>query len=127
MLREAKMMRKELRASLEDARTRVAELETQNLDARLEIDSLKASPAVSDEVECADCPIFLADLAMFKEKYASKCEELDVLRVEVAALMSRSALLGACTFCLVLHGIIDEMYAYTISIEAKLKEPIPNS
>jgi hypothetical protein len=43
MLREAKKMRKQLRASLEDARTRVAELETQNLDAKLEIDSLKAS------------------------------------------------------------------------------------
>jgi hypothetical protein len=73
MLREAKKMRKELRASLEDARTRVAELETQNLDTKLEIDSLKASPVVSDEVECADCPIFLADLAMFKEKHVSKC------------------------------------------------------
>jgi hypothetical protein len=70
MLREAKKMRKELRASLEDARTRVAELETQNLDAKIEIDSLKASPVVSDEVECADCPIFLADLALFKEKHA---------------------------------------------------------
>jgi hypothetical protein len=35
MLREAKKMRKELRASLEDARTRVVELETQNLDAKL--------------------------------------------------------------------------------------------
>jgi hypothetical protein len=54
MLREAKKMRKELRASLEDSRTRVAELETQNLDAKLEIDSLKASPVVSVEVECAD-------------------------------------------------------------------------
>jgi hypothetical protein len=43
MLREAKKMRKELRASLEDARTRVAELETQNLDAKLEIDTVKAS------------------------------------------------------------------------------------
>jgi uncharacterized protein (DUF3084 family) len=53
MLREAKKMRKELRASLKDARTRVAELETQNLDAKLEIDSLKASPIVSDDVECA--------------------------------------------------------------------------
>jgi hypothetical protein len=50
ILREAKKMRKELRASLEDDRTRVAELETQNLDAKLEIDSLKASPVVSDEV-----------------------------------------------------------------------------
>jgi hypothetical protein len=86
MLREAKKMRKELRASLEDARTRVAELETQNLDAKLEIDSLKSSPVVSDDVECADCSIFLADLALFKEKHASKCEELDVLRVEVASL-----------------------------------------
>jgi hypothetical protein len=72
MLREAINMRIELRASLEDARTRVVELETQNLDAKLEIDSMKASPVVSDEVECADCPIFLADLALFKEKHASK-------------------------------------------------------
>jgi hypothetical protein len=54
MLREAKKMRKEPRASLEDARTRLAEQETQNLDAKLGIDSLKASPFVSDEVECAD-------------------------------------------------------------------------
>jgi chromosome segregation ATPase len=120
-LKEAKKIRKELRASLEDARTRVAELETQNLDAKLEIDSLKASPIVSNEVECVDCPIFLADLAMFKEKHASKCEKLDVLRVEVAKLKSRSALLGACTSCLVLHKKIDEMHAYTVSLEAKLK------
>jgi hypothetical protein len=92
MLREAKKMKKDLRASLEDARTRVAELETQNLDAKLEIDSLKASPVVSDEVECAECPIFLADLAMFKENHASNCEELDVLRVEVAELKSGPSL-----------------------------------
>jgi hypothetical protein len=115
MLREAKKMRKELRASLEDARTRVAKLETQNLDAKLEIDSLKASPVVSDEVECAGCSIFLADLALFKEKHASKCEELDVLRVEVAELKSRSALLGACTSCPVLHGKIDEMHVHCFS------------
>jgi hypothetical protein len=99
MLREAKKVRKELRALLEDARTRVAELETQNLDAKLKIDSLKASPVVSDEVECTDCPIFLADLVLFKEKHASKCEELDVLRVEVVELKSRPALLGASTSC----------------------------
>jgi hypothetical protein len=104
-------MRKELRDSLEDAKTRVAELETQNLDAKLEIDSLKASPVVSDEVECADCPIFLAGLAMFKEKHASKCEELDVLSVEVAELKSGSTLLGVCTSCPVLHKKIDEIHA----------------
>jgi DNA repair exonuclease SbcCD ATPase subunit len=127
MLREAKKMRKELRASLEDARTRVAELETHVLDSKLEIDSLKASPVVSNEVDCADCSIFLAHLALFKEKHTSKCEELDVLRVEVAELKSISALLGACTSCPVLHAKIDEMHAYTVSLEAKLKEPIPTS
>jgi hypothetical protein len=105
----------------------VAELETQNLDAKLEIDSLKASPVVSDDVECADCSIFLVDLALFKEKHASKCEELDVFWVEVAELKSRSALLGVCTSCPVLHAKIDEMHAYTVSLEAKLKEPIPTS
>jgi ElaB/YqjD/DUF883 family membrane-anchored ribosome-binding protein len=52
MLREAKKMRKELRASLEDARNRMAVLETQNLDTKLEIDLLKASPVVSDDVDC---------------------------------------------------------------------------
>jgi hypothetical protein len=79
MLREAKKLRKELRALLEDARTRVAELETQVLDGKLEIDYLKASPVVFDEVDCADCSIFLADLTALREKHASKCEELDVL------------------------------------------------
>jgi hypothetical protein len=127
MLREAKKMRKELRASLEDARTGVAELETQVLDNKLEIDSLKASPVVSDEVDCVDCSIFLADLALFKEKHASKCEELDVLSVEVVELKSRSALLGACISCPVLLAKIDEMHAYNVSLEAKLKEPIPSS
>jgi hypothetical protein len=97
------------------------------LDAKLEIDSLKASPVVSDDVECADCSIFLADLALFKEKHAAKCEELDVLRVEVAELKSRSALLGACTSCPVLHEKIDEMHVYTVYLETKLKEPIPTS
>jgi hypothetical protein len=50
-----------------------------------------------------------------------------VLRVEVVELKSRSALLGACTSCPVLHAKIDEMHAYTVSLEAKLKEPIPTS
>jgi hypothetical protein len=86
MLREAKKLRNELRSLLEDARTRVAELETQVLDSKLEIDSLKASPVVSDENDCADCTVFLADLTNLWEKYASKCDELDVLRVELAEL-----------------------------------------
>jgi hypothetical protein len=47
------------------------------------------------------------------EKHASNCEKLDVLRVEVAELKSRPALLGACTSCPVLHEKNDEMHAYT--------------
>jgi hypothetical protein len=88
----------------------------------LEIDSLKTSLVVSNEVECADCPIFLDDLAIIKEKHASKCEELDVHRVEVVELKSRPALLGACTSCPVLHGKIDEVHAYIVYLEAKLKD-----
>jgi hypothetical protein len=67
----------------------VAELETQVLDGKLEIDSLKASPVVSDEVDCADCSVFLADLTALSEKHASKCEELDMITVELAELQSR--------------------------------------
>jgi hypothetical protein len=50
-----------------------------------------------------------------------------VLRVEVVELKSRPALLGACTSCPVLHTKIDEMHAYTSSLEAKLNEPMPTS
>jgi hypothetical protein len=127
MLREAKKLRKELRSFLEDARTRVVELETQVLDSKLEIDSLKASPVVSDEVDCADCSVFLADLTALWEKYASKCEELDVLRVELAELQSRPTFLGACTSCPGLHEKIAELRSHVVSLEADLKVPIPTS
>jgi hypothetical protein len=50
-----------------------------------------------------------------------------VLRVDVAELKSRPALLGACTSCPILHAKLDEMHAYTISLEDKLKEPMPTS
>jgi hypothetical protein len=50
-----------------------------------------------------------------------------VLRVEVAELNSRPAFLGACTSCPILHGKIDEMHVYIVSLEAKLKEPILTS
>jgi hypothetical protein len=81
----------------------VAELETQVLHGNLEIDSFKASPLVSDEVDCVDCSSFLDDLTALGEKHASKCEELDVLRVELAELQSRPTLLGAFTSCPGLH------------------------
>jgi hypothetical protein len=127
MLREAKKLRRELRSLLEDARTRVAELETQVLDSKPEIDSLKSSPVVSDEVDCVDCSIFLADLTDFREKYASKCEELDVLRDELAELQSRPTLLGACTSCPSLHEKTVELRSHIVSLEADLKVPMPTS
>jgi hypothetical protein len=117
-------MRKELRASLEDARNRVVELETYNLDAKLKIDSLKVAPVVSDEVDCGDCSIFLVYLTALKEKHTSKCEELDVLRVELAELQSRPTLLGACTSCPVLHEKLVESHFRNVSLEAELKAPI---
>jgi hypothetical protein len=127
MLRDAKKMRKELRASLEDARNQVVELETQNLDAKFEIDSLKASPLVSNEIACCDCSVYLADLTAPKDKHASTCDELDVLRVEVLELKYRPTSLGACTSCPVLQVKIDEMHSYTVSLVDKLKELVPTS
>jgi hypothetical protein len=105
----------------------VAELETQVLDGKLEFDSLKASPMVSDEVDCANYSIFLADLTALREKHASKCEQLDVLRVELAKLQSRPALLGACTSYPGLHEKIVELRSCIVSLEADLKVPIPTS
>jgi hypothetical protein len=36
---------------------------------------------------------------MLKEKYASKVKELDMLRVELDEMKSRTSLVGACTSC----------------------------
>jgi hypothetical protein len=105
----------------------VAKLEAQVLDGKLEIDSLKASPVVSDEVDCTDCSIFLADLTALRKKYASKCEELDVLRVELAELQSRPTLLGACISFPSLHEKIVELRSRIVSLDADLKVPIPTS
>jgi hypothetical protein len=61
---------------------------------------------------------------VLKEKYASKVEELDVLRVELDEMKSRPSLLGACTSCSVLHEKLDVLLAYARSLEAQLKDPI---
>jgi hypothetical protein len=64
---------------------------------RAQIDSLKSSPVVTNEPECIDCSTLFGKLTMLKEKYASKVEELDVLRVQLDEMKSRPSLLGACT------------------------------
>jgi hypothetical protein len=80
---------------------------------------------VTNEPECTDCSTFLGELTVLKDKYASKIEELDVLRVELDEMKSRSSLLGACTSCPVLHEKLDVLLAYARSLEAQLKAPIP--
>jgi hypothetical protein len=80
---------------------------------------------VTNELECTDCSTFLDELTVLKEKYASKVEELDVLRVELDEMKSRPSLLGACTSCPVLHEKLDASLVYARSLEAQLKAPIP--
>jgi hypothetical protein len=62
---------------------------------------------------------------VLKEKYASKVEELDVLRVELDEMKSISSLLGSCTSCHVLHEKLDVSLVYARSLGAQLKDPIP--
>jgi hypothetical protein len=62
---------------------------------------------------------------VLKEKYASKVEELYVLRAELDEMKSMPSLLGACTSCPVLHEKLDASLVYARSLEAQLKAPIP--
>jgi hypothetical protein len=62
---------------------------------------------------------------VLKEKYASKVEELDVLRVELDEMKSRPSFLCACTYCPILHENLDVSLVYARSLEAQLKAPIP--
>jgi hypothetical protein len=91
------------------------------------MDSPKATPVVSNEIDCGDCTIFLSDLTLLKEKHSSKLEELYVLRAESDELKSRSALLGACTTCPSLHEKLDETRAHIVSLKAALKSLIVNA
>jgi hypothetical protein len=59
-----------------------------------------------------------------KEKYASKVEELDVLRVELYEMKSRPSLLGACTSFPILPEKLDVSLVYARFLEAQLKAPI---
>jgi hypothetical protein len=110
---------------LGEAKEKVIELESLLVDARAQIDSLKSTPVVTNESECTDCSTFLGELTMLKEKYASKVEELDMLRVELDEMKSRPSLLGAGTSCPVLHEKLDASLVYSRSLEAYLKALIP--
>jgi hypothetical protein len=125
VLRKTNKEKREYRSLLGKAKEKVVELESLLVDARAQIDSLKSAPVVTNEPECIDCSTFLCELIVLKEKYASKVEELDVLRVELDEMKSRPSLLGTCTSCPVLHEKLDVSLVYARSLEAQLKAPIP--
>jgi hypothetical protein len=127
VLRKTNKEKREYRSLLEEAKEKVVERESLLVDARAQIDSLKSAPVVTNEPECTDYSTFLGELTVLKEKYASKVEELDVLRVELEEMKSRPSLLGACTSCPVLHEKLDVSLVYDRSLEAQLKAPIPTS
>jgi hypothetical protein len=125
VLRKTNKEKRGYRSLLGEAKEKVVELESLLDDARAQIDSLKSAPVVTNEPECTNCSTFLGELTVLKEKYASKVEELDVLRVELDEMKSRPSLLGACTSCPVLHEKLDVLLVYARSLEAQLKAPIP--
>jgi hypothetical protein len=127
VLRKTNKEKREHRSLLGEAKEKVIELESLLDDARDQIDSLKSAPILTNEPECTDCSTFLGELIVLKEKYTSKVEELDVLRVELYEMKSRPSLLGACTSCPILHEKLDVSLVYARSLEAQLKAPIPTS
>jgi hypothetical protein len=118
VLRKTNKEKREYRSFLGETKEKVVELVSLLVDARAQIDSFKSAPVVTNELECTDCSTFLGELTVLKEKYASKVEELNVLRVELDEMKSRSCLLGACTSCLVLHEKLDTLLMYARSLEA---------
>jgi chromosome segregation ATPase len=124
VLRKTYKEKREYRSFFGEAKEKVVELESLLDDARAQIDSLKSALVMTNEPECTDCSTFLGELTVLKEKYASKVEEQDVLRVELDEMKSRPSLLGACTSCPVLHEKLDASLVYARSLDAQLKAPI---
>jgi hypothetical protein len=124
VIRKVNKEKREYRSFLVEAKEKVVKLESLLVDVGAQIDSLKSGLVVTNEPECTDYSTFLGELIVLKEKYASKVEELDVLRVELDEMKSRPSLLGACTSCLVLHEKLDVSLVYARSVEAQMKPPI---
>jgi hypothetical protein len=127
VLRNTNKEKREYRTLLGEAKEKVVELESLLVDARAQIDSLKSAPVVTNEPECTDCSVLLGDLTVLKEKYASKVEELDVLRVELDEMKSTPSLLVLALLVLFCMKKLDVFVAYARSLEAALEAPILTS
>jgi hypothetical protein len=75
VLRTTNKEKREYRSFLGEANEKVVELESLLDDARAQIDFLKSAPIVTNEPKFTNCSIFLDDLTVLKEKYASKIED----------------------------------------------------
>jgi hypothetical protein len=73
VLRKTNKEKREYRSFLGEAKEKVVELESLLVDARAQIYSLKSTPVVTNEPGCTDCSVYLDDLTVLKEKYASNC------------------------------------------------------
>jgi hypothetical protein len=89
VLRKTKKEKREYRSLLGESKEKMIELESLLVDARVQVESLKSAPIGTDEPECNECSVFLGDLIVLREKYASKVEKLDVVRVELDEMRSR--------------------------------------
>jgi hypothetical protein len=127
VLRKTNKEKREYRSLLGEAKEKVAELESLLVDAIAQIDCLKSAPIMTNEPKCTNYSTCLGELTVLKEKYASKVEELDVLRVELDEMKAWPSLLGACTSCPVLHKKLDVSLVYARSLEVQLKVPVPTS
>jgi phage shock protein A len=127
VLRDAKKMRRDLRAQLENASEKVGELESKLLELKLENDSLKLTPTISDDVECSECDAWLNEIKLLNEKNASTLAKLDALRTEYDELKARPTLLGACKSCTTLHAKLVDDRSTISTLEASLKSSVANA
>jgi DNA repair exonuclease SbcCD ATPase subunit len=124
VLRDAKKMRKDLMAQLENASEKVGELESKLLELKLENDSLKLTPTISDNVDCPECDAWLNVIKLLNEKNASTLAKLDALRTEYDEHKARPTLLGACKSCSTMHDKLVDARSTISTLEASLKSPV---
>jgi hypothetical protein len=127
VLRDAKKVRRDLRAQLENACEKVGELESKLLELKLENDSLKLTPTICDDVECSECNAWLNEINLLNEKNTSTLAELDALRTEYDELKARPTFLGACKSCQTMHAKLVDARSTISTLEASLKSPVVNA
>jgi hypothetical protein len=127
VLRDANKMRRDLRAQLENGCEKVGELESKLLELKLENDSLKLTPTISDDFECSECNAWLNEIKLLNESNASTLAKLDALRTEYDELKARPTLLGDCKSCPTMHAKLVVACSTISTLEASLKSFVVNA